>query len=267
MSDPWNQPVDTAQVDPNSAAILGLIGTTRSFHPDWGPTWGFPYIVVTEPITRYFPTFDYPGESDPGPYPIPPNPPIEGGGQGDAHLLVLHRDEWKLYELYSLAPAAGGQWTAGSGAIFDMVNGTQRPAGWTSADAAGLPIFPGLVRYDEVYEQGEITHALRMTITHTQRAYIPPATHWASASTNPLYPPMGMRVRLRADFDISGYPAPMQVILRALKKYGLIVADNGGDFFVSGTIDPRWNDDFDNLLKQVKIGDFEVIRMTGIVTH
>jgi hypothetical protein len=265
-NDPWNTPVDNADVDPNSAAILATIGAGKSFHPDWGPTWGFPYIVVTEPITRYTPTFDYPTESDPGPYPIPPNPPIEGNGQGDAHLLVIHRDEWKLYELYLLAPAAGGQWTAGSGAIFDLTNGTQRPAGWTSADAAGLPIFPGLVRYDEVYEQGEITHALRMTITRTRRAYIPPATHWASPYTDPLYPPMGMRVRLRADFDISGYPAPMQVILRALKKYGLIVADNGGDFFVSGTIDPRWNDDFDNFLKQVKVGDFQVIKMVGVVT-
>ncbi len=163
-------------------------------------------------------------------------------------------------------PDGLGEWTAGSGAIFDLTNGTQRPAGWTSADAAGLPIFPGLVRYDEVYEQGEITHALRMTITHTRRGYIPPATHYASSSTNPLYPPMGMRVRLRASFDISGYPAPMQVILRALKKYGLIVADNGGDFYVSGTIDPRWNNDFDNLLKQVKAGDFEVVKMVGVVT-
>jgi hypothetical protein len=266
-NDPWNRPVDTAQVDPNSTAILSLIGLTRSFHPDWGPTWGFPYIVVNEPIARYHPTFDYPNESDPGPYPIPANPPIEGNGGGDAHLLVIHRDEWKLYELYLLAPAGGNAWTAGSGAIFDLTNGTQRPDGWTSADAAGLPIFPGLVRYDEVYEQGEITHALRMTITHTQHAYIAPATHHASPSTNPLYPPMGMRVRLRADFDISGYPAPMQVILRALKKYGMIVADNGGDFFVSGTIDPRWNDDFDNLLKQVKVGDFEVIKMVGIITQ
>ena len=265
-SDPWNQPVDTAQVDPNSAAILALIGTTKSFHPDWGPTWGIPYIVVTEPIARYGPVFGYPGESDPGPYPIPPNPPIEGNGEGDAHLLVIHRDEWKLYELFSLHPAGPGQWTAGSGAIFYLTNGTQRPAGWTSADAAGLPIFPGLVRYDEVYELGEITHALRMTVTRSRKAYLPPATHWASSSTNPLYPPMGMRLRLRANFDISGYPAPMQVILRALKKYGMMVADNGGDFFVSGTSDPRWNDDFDNLLKQVKAGDFEVIRMTGIIT-
>ena len=264
--DPWNRPVDTAQVDANSAAILALVGATKSFHPDWGPTWGFPYVIVAEPIARYSPVFDYAGESDPGPYPIPPNPPIEDGGQGDAHLLVIHRDEWKLYELFYLHPAGLGQWTAGSGAIFDLTNGTQRPAGWTSADAAGLPIFPGLVRYDEVYEQGEITHALRMTVTRTRDAYIPPATHSASSYTNPLYPPMGMRLRLKASFDISAYPAPMQVILRALKKYGLIVADNGGDFYVSGTIDPRWNDDFDNLLKQVKVGDFEVIKMVGVIT-
>ncbi len=263
VSDPWNQPVDTAQVDPNSAAILATIGVGKSFHPDWGPTWGFPYIIVPDTLTRVPVAFDYASESDPGPYPIPPNPPIESGG--DAHLLVITQNEWKLYELYALQSMGPGQWSAGSGAIFDLTNGTQRPAGWTSADAAGLPIFPGLVRYDEVYELGEITHALRMTVAHTRRAYIPPATHWASSSTNPSYLPMGARVRLRADFDISGYPSPMQVILRALKKYGLIVADNGSDFFVSGTIDSRWNDTFDNLLKQVTVGDFEVIRMVGVV--
>jgi hypothetical protein len=148
-----------------------------------------------------------------------------------------------------------------------MTSGTQRPAGWTSADAAGLPMIPGMVRYDEVYETGAINHALRFTITHSRRAYLPPATHFASSSSDPALAPMGMRVRLRANFDISGYPAPMQVILRALKTYGMMVADNGGDFFLSGITDLRWNNDMNNLLKQVKVGDFEVVKMTGMVTH
>ena len=179
---------------------------------------------------------------------------------------MITQNEWKLYEIFYLKSNGSGGWTGGSGAIFDLTNGTQRPAGWTSADAAGLPIFPGLVRYDEVYGTGEITHALRFTVVHTRTAYVPPATHIASSLTGIQYAPMGMRVRLKASFDISGYPAPMQVILRALKKYGMMVADNGGNFYVSGTIDPRWNDTYDNLLKQVHVGDFEVVRMNGLVT-
>ncbi len=263
-SDLWNQPVDTAQVDPNSAAILAQIGVTKPLHPDFGSTFGIPYIVVPDTLTRSSLTFTYSDESDAGPYPIPPNPPIES--DGDAHLLVITQHEWKLYELFGLSQS-GGRWQAGSGAIFDLTNGTARPAGWTSADAAGLPIFPGLVRYDEVYQRGEIDHALRFTIQHTRSAYLPPARHSASNSYDTLRPPMGMRVRLKASFDISGYSPQMQVILRALKKYGMIVADNGGDFFLSGTADSRWNDDVDNALKQVHVGDFEVIRMTGVVTQ
>jgi hypothetical protein len=264
----WNQPVDTAQVDPNSTAILGLIGTGVSLHPDFGADiagapFGIPYIVVPDTLHRLTVPFDYASESDPGPYPIPPNPPIE---PGDGHLLVITQSEWKLYELFALT-AVGNGWHAGSGAIWDLTNGTTRPAGWTSADAAGLPILPGLVRYDEVYLHGEIDHALRFTVVHTQCAWIAPASHCASNSSNPLYPPMGMRVRLKASFDISGYPAPMQVVLRALKKYGMMVADNGSNFYLSGTADSRWNDATNNLLKQVHVGDFEVIRMTGVVTQ
>ncbi|HEY4319798.1 MAG TPA: hypothetical protein VGM77_01365 [Gemmatimonadales bacterium] len=264
----WNQPVDTAQVDPASAAILAAIGLTKPLHPDFGANYdggpfGIPYIVVPDGQTRYTPTFDYSGESDPGPYPIPPNPPIEPGG-GDDHLLVITQGEQKLYELYDLS-GSGSTWHAGSGAIWDLIHGTTRPAGWTSADAAGLPILPGLVRYDEVSQRGEIDHALRFTVVHTRNAYLAPASHAASSSSNPLYPPMGMRVRLRAAFDVSGYPPAAQVVLRALKKYGMMVADNGSDFYLSGTADARWDDDVNNTLKQVKVSDFEVVRMTGVV--
>ena len=267
-TDPWNLAVDMAEVDPSSAAILANVGVTKSLHPDFGSdpsgTFGYSYNIVPDATPRTTFIFDYDGESDHVGYPIPPNPAIENGGDG--HMFLITQTEWKLYELFDVRQI-GGQWFAGSGAVFDLVNGTQRPAGWTSADAAGLPMIPGMVRYEEVYDLGEITHALRFTITRTQHAYVPPATHWASSSTDPTRPPMGMRVRLRANFDISGYPAPMQVILRALKKYGMMVADNGGDFFLSGITDNRWDNDINNLLKQVKVGDFEVLRMTGVVTN
>src|SRR5690606_1008396 len=166
-------------------------------------------------------------ESDPGPYPVPPDAPVEGGSgaDGDRHVLVIDRDNWVLYELFAARPVDGGaRWEAGSGAIFDLDSNALRPAGWTSADAAGLPIFPGLVRYDEVVERGEIRHALRFTCPTTRRAYVPPATHWASSSSDPDLPPMGMRVRLRADFDISAFPAEVRVILTALKTYGMFLA-------------------------------------------
>ncbi len=266
-SDPWNQRVDGAAVDPNSAAILTLIGLTRNLHPDFGANWnggpfGIPYVVVPDDQPRLPVSFMYASESDVGPYPIPASPPVEPGG-GDQHILMITRDEFKLFELF--AAQGGPPWSAGSGAIFDLVNGTTRPAGWTSADAAGLPIFPGLVRYDEVYEQGVISHAIRFTVAQTRRAYVAPARHWASSSTDPLRPPMGMRVRLKASVIIAGYPAPAQVILRALKTYGMILADNGSSFFMSGTADARWNDAVNSTLKQIKVSDFEVILMTGIV--
>lgn len=270
-SDPWNQPVDVAPVDGNSAAILARIGTSTPLHPDFGANYGggpfgIPYIVVPDSQAKVSVSFDYADESDAGPYPIPANPPIEPG-DGDNHLLMITQGERKLYELYAAQKTSSGTWSAGSGAIFDLVNGTQRPPGWTSADAAGLPVFPGLVRYDEVYQLGEINHALRFTVAHTRKAYIPPATHYASSSTDATLPPMGMRVRLKASFDISGYPAQAQVILRALKKYGMMVADNGSNFYVSGTADARWNDSVLNTLKKVTVGDFEVVQMQGVVTR
>jgi hypothetical protein len=211
-------------------------------------------------------SFLYASESDPGPYPIPPNPPIEGGpnATGDRHILIVDRDNWTLWELFDAYPNANGSWRAGSGAVFDLNSNALRPAGWTSADAAGLPILPGLVRYEEV-AAGEIAHALRFTVSRSRRAYVYPARHWASSDTSSLRPPMGMRVRLKANVNISSYPPHAQVVLRALKKYGMIVADNGSDWFVSGTADARWNDAAMNTLKQLRGSDFEVVRMTGVV--
>lgn len=270
---PWNQPVDTAQIDPNSAAIISNIGATKPFHPDFGADWnggpfGIAYVVVAGTQLRVPMTFDYADESDPGPYPIPPDAPIEGGAAstGDRHILVVDRDRWMLYETWSTYPVSGGGWQAGSGAVFDLNSNALRPAGWTSADAAGLPILPGLVRYDEV-SAGLIAHAVRFTVSRSRRAYLPPATHWASSDTSALRPPMGMRVRLKASVNISSYPASAQVILRALKKYGLIVADNGSDWYVSGTADARWNDAELNSLKALRGSDFEVVRMAVVVTR
>jgi hypothetical protein len=211
----------------------------------------------------------YGDESDPGPYPVPSSAPIEGGptSNGDRHVLVIDRDNWKLYELGYAFPVNGGaSWNANCGAVFDLNSNALRPAGWTSADAAGLPIFPGLVRYDEVFEQQEIKHAIRFTVQTTRRAYVAPARHWASSNTSVNRPPMGMRVRLKASVDISGYSPAMQVILKAFKRYGLIVADNGSNWYISGAPDPRWNDGELNTLKNIKGSMFEVVRMGTIVT-
>lgn len=269
---PWNTPIDTEPVDPNSANLIASIGLTKSLHPDFGANWnggpfGIPYVVVPGSQAGVPMSFDYADESDPGPYPIPSNPPIEGGANasGDRHILVIDRDRLKLFETWDSHPSGAG-WHCGSGAIFDMTSNALRPAGWTSADAAGLPIFPGLVRYDEVVGRGEIRHALRFTVSISRRAYVHPARHWASSNTSANRPPMGMRVRLKASFDISGYPPSAQVILRALKKYGMMVADNGGDWFLSGAPDPRWSDEELNTLKNVKGSDFEVVKMGTIVT-
>jgi hypothetical protein len=212
-------------------------------------------------------SFYYDDESDPGPYPIPPDAPIEGGpnSTGDRHILVVDVQNEMLYEVFDAHPDGAG-WACGSGAIWDLTSNALRPLGWTSADAAGLPIFPGLVRYDEVVERGEITHAIRFTVSQTQRGYILPATHYASSSTDPNRPPMGLRVRLKASFDISGYTPNVQVILRAMKKYGMIVADNGSNWYVSGAPDPRWDDDELRQLRNVKGHDFEVVDTGPIIT-
>ncbi len=272
---PWNVAIDQDPVDPNSDTLIASIGLTKGLHPDFGANYnggpfGIPYIVVGGSTPLVSVTFGYADESDPGPYPIPADAPIEGGASagGDRHVLVIDRDHWKLYELFAAYPVAGSSsWTAGSGAIFDLGSDALRPAGWTSADAAGLPIFPGLVRYDEVVEQGAILHALRFTVNRSRHGYVYPARHYASSDTSADVPPMGMRVRLKVAYDISGYPPSARVILQALKTYGMIVADNGSDWFISGAPDPRWNDSDLNTLKQVQGSNFEVVRMGTVVTQ
>jgi hypothetical protein len=269
---PWNRDISASPVEPNSDRLIASIGLDKGLHPDFGTVWngapsGIPYYIVAGNQPRVRVAFEYADESDSGPYPIPKNAWIEGGpnSDGDRHVLVIDRDNWVLYELFRAFPQADGSWKAGSGAIFDLKSNKLRPAGWTSADAAGLPIFPGLVRYDEIVQRKELTHAVRFTARRTRRAYVPPATHWASRSNDPGLPPMGMRVRLKADFDIAPYPPAIQVILRGLKKHGMILADNGGDWFITGAPDPRWDDQMLGLLKRVKGRSFEVVKMDGLV--
>ncbi|WP_437225106.1 hypothetical protein SH661x_003919 [Planctomicrobium sp. SH661] len=273
--DPWNQRIDHLEVDPLSDVIIAKIGCEKNLYGDFGSgSWngapiGIPYVVVDGQQERFHIKYTaYGDESDPGPYPIPRDAPIEGDPNidGDRHVIVVDRDNWKLYELFRAFPIADGQlWRAESGAIFDLTGKQKRPVGWTSADAAGLPIFPGLVRYEEAVEQGEIRHALRFTVSNTRNAYVPPASHWASRQSDISLPPMGMRVRLRANFDITPYPPEVQVILTALKRYGMILADNGSDWFISGSPDPRWNDDNLRKLKELQGCDFEVVLMENIV--
>jgi len=269
----WNADISSAAVDPSSSTLIASCGD-RGLHPDFGTVWngapnGIPYVVVSGSQPKVSVSFDYADESDTGPYPVPSNAPIEGGSSssGDRHVLVIDRDNWKLYELFDAHPVDGGaRWTAGSGAIFDLKSNVLRPSGWTSADAAGLPIFAGLVRYDEAVELGEIRHALRFTCPRTRRAYVPPATHWASSSTDASLPPMGMRVRLRANFDASTFPPEVRVILRAMQRYGMLLADNGSGWYVSGAPDSRWSDDRLAALSRVRSTDFQVVRMERIVT-
>ncbi|QGM97790.1 hypothetical protein [Methylocystis parvus] len=269
----WRQDISGAPVDRNSARILARIGD-KPLHPDFGAVWegapiGIPYVVVDGAQKRTPVVFTYAEESDPGPYPIPPDAPIEGGAKadGDRHVIVLDRDNSMLYELFNAFPQRDGSWKADSGAIWNLAKSNQtRPAGWTSADAAGLPILPGLVRYDEVVGAGAVEHALRFTLSKTRRAYTPPASHWASDATDPALPPMGMRVRLKANYDISKFHPQVQTILKALKTYGMALADNGGDNFVSGAPDPRWDPDVLRQLKRVTTKDMEVVEMKTIVT-
>ena len=272
---PWNRDISQEPVDPNSDAIIASIGLAKSLHPDFGTVYqgapsGIPYIVVDSQQPRVPVNFQYADESDPGPYPIPANAPIEGGptAKGDRHVLVIERDTWKLYETFSSFPHDGGKsWKAGSGAVFDLNSNKLRPAGWTSADAAGLPIFPGLVRYDEVMEQKAILHALRFTVVKSRHAYVSPATHFASPHKDANLPPMGMRARLKASVNISKFAPPVRVILTALQRYGMIVADNGSDWFLSGAPDPRWNDEEIHTMKRIKGRDFEVVKMGPLVTR
>jgi hypothetical protein len=278
----WNSDISKRPVDPNSDnQIASLGGSTRLF-PDFGSgTWngapiGIPYVVVpgTQPRVAIHFTQSW-GENDPGPYPIPADAKVEGedpavpGSGGDRHVLVIDRDNNRLYELYRAFRNNDGSWNAESAALFHLDSNNVRPGaqpGWTSADAAGLPIFPGLVRYEEA-AAGAIRHALRFTASQTRKAWVPPANHYASSSTDPNRPPMGMRVRLKASYVIPAtYSAPTRAILQALKTYGMILADNGSNWYVSGAPDPRWNNAaLKAELGQVKGSDFEVVRMDGLV--
>ena len=265
---PWNLDISDYPVHENSDAFIQSIGANTGLHMDFGTVWngapnGIPYVVVDSATTRVQVAFDYADESDDGPYPIPANPPIEGGpdGGGDRHILMIDRDECILYELFYAWPPEGGgdTWSAGSGAIFDLSSNQLRPQYWTSADAAGLPIFPGLVRYEEAVTEGIIDHALRFTVSTSQQAFIPPATHYASSNTSPNTPPMGLRVRLKSNYDIGGFSPEIQVIAQAMKTYGMIVADNGSDWYVSGAPNDNWNDDHLHELDVIEGSDFEVV--------
>ncbi|HMK30793.1 MAG TPA: hypothetical protein VK473_13990, partial [Terriglobales bacterium] len=270
----WNADISTAAVDPNSSAIINFIGSTVGVHADFGSglyngsSIGISYLVVDGSQPRTAISFTaYGSESDPGPMPIPVTAPIEGypnPGNGDRHVLVLDKGQCWLYELGSAYPN-GTQWNASVAAVWDPLGNEQRPWTWTSADAAGLPIFPGLARYDEV-ASGQIQHALRFTLQNSRAAFVPPASHWAANSSNSLAAPMGMRLRLKASFDISGFSAANQVILKALKQYGMIMADNGANLFISGAPDDRWSNDDLHQLGNVKASDFEVVQMSPIYT-
>jgi hypothetical protein len=264
---PWNQRVDQAPLHPNSAAIVRSIGVDETVHPDFGSgryqgrPIGIPYTTVSKRQKRVRVSFQYADESDRGPYPIPANAPIEGGrsADGDRHVIVVDRDRCRLYELFAAYPRRGGRsWTAGSGAVWNLKSNALRPEGFTSADAAGLPILPGLARYEEV-RRGVIDHALRFTVSRTRRAFVYPARHLASDLTDPDLPAMGQRLRLKASFDASGYPPQSRVVLRALKEYGMLVADNGSDWFISGAPASGWNNDDLHSLGGVKGSDFEVV--------
>jgi hypothetical protein len=265
-NNPWNQRVDRLPVARNSAQLIASIGLGAPVHPDFGTVYngapnGIPFAVVSRHTPRVPVSFDYSDESDHGRYPLPRHVPIEGGPRstGDRHVIVVDRDACIDYELFDAHPLSGGaRWHAGSGAIFNLRSNHLRPAGWTSADAAGLPILTGLARYDEV-ARGLIDHALRFTAERTRRAYVYPARHYASSSTNPALPPMGLRVRLKTNVNISGLPYQARVVAAALKRYGLILADNGSPWYISGAPSPRWSDDALHQLGRLHGRDFEVV--------
>jgi hypothetical protein len=269
-SNPWNQRVDNLPVAARSGAIVKSIGLNTGLHPDFGSfkygNYGIPYTTVAGTQPKVSVKFGYANESDKGPYPIPANVPIEGGrgSKGDRHALIVDRDNCRLYELYRLFPPANGHgWTAGSGAIWNLGSNKVRPAGWTSADAAGLPILPGLARYEDVVHGG-IDHALRFTVSETRKAYIYPARHYASDRTGLSLPAMGQRLRLRKGYDISRFPPQPRAILRALKLYGMIVADNGSDWYITGAPNKGWNDDALHMLGQVQGKEFQVVDTSAL---
>lgn len=267
----WNRDVSCDPVDATSDQYIASINEGAEFlHADFGsnPDWGIPFSVVpgSQPLVPVVFT-EYPGESDPGPYPLPADAPIEGGSEstGDRHVLTVDSGNCQLYELYhAYKDPEGPGWDAGSGAVFDLSSNRLRPEGWTSADAAGLPILPGLVRFDEV-ESGQIRHALRFTVWRSQQAYLHPATHAAGATHDPAYPPMGLRLRLKAGYDLSRFSGQARVILAALKKYGMMVADNGTSWFITGAPDSRWVDSDLDQLKTVPGSAFEVVQTGALI--
>jgi len=265
----WNTDISSAPVDPNSSSIITNWVGSVNVHPDWGndPSYGIPYVVVdgTQPLVNINLNV-YADESDPGPMPVPANAPVEGGSSstGDRHVLVLDSGNCFLYEMYNSSANADGSWNADSTAVWDLLGNEQRPYTWTSADAAGLPIFPALVRYDEV-ASGKIQHAFRFTLPKTSAAFTPPASHYAGNTSNTTAPPMGMRLRLKSSYDISGLSPQMQVILTAMQHYGLILADNGSALYVTGVSDSRWGSDLDSL-KTVPASAFEVVEMNPVYT-
>ena len=264
----WNQRVDALPVAANSAALIASIGLDAHVHADFGSgLWdgsriGIPFVVVhgkTTPRSRLH--FEYADESDKGPYPIPANVPIEGqpaNTDGDRHAIIVDRDSCKLYELYALQRQGSG-WVAGSGAIWNLRSNAMRPSGWTSADAAGLAILPGLARWDGDASTGAIDHALRFTAERTRNTFIYPARHEASSDGDPSLPPMGLRVRLKANVDISRLPPQARIVATAMKRYGMILADNGSSWYVSGAPSPRWSNDQLHALGQLTGADFEVV--------
>ncbi len=271
----WNRDISALPVHAKSAEWIASMGAATSVHPDFGAgpylnrIIGIPYMVVSSAQPDVATSFLYSDESDAGPYPVPFNVPVEGGGskpskgRGDAHVLLVQEDTCRLYELYASKRASDGSWSGGSGAVFDLNSNALRDDTWTSADAAGLPILPGLARYDEV-AGGLIAHALRFTASITQKAYVWPARHYASSNTDPNVPPMGIRVRLKSSVDISGFSAANQVILTALKTYGMMLADNGSSWFVSGAPDRRWDDDDLHALQTLHGSDFEVVDVSSL---
>ena len=266
----WNIDISNSPVDPDSDKIIAFIGASTPLHPDFGSgeydgqSIGIPYEIVTAKQADVGIVLGaYAEESDPGPMPIPPNALIEGypkPGNGDRHVLVLDKDNCWLYEIYNSTLLKNHEWRGNSTAVWDMTANELRPYGWTSADAAGLPIFPGLARYDEV-AAGAIRHALRFTVPVTREAFVAPSSHWASSNTNASAPPMGTRLRLKSSFDISGFSAENQVILTALKQYGMILADNGSAIYLSGAPDSKWNNDDLGNLKRLTGSDFEVVQL------
>ena len=271
-SNPWNQRVDRLPAAKNSAALIASIGLNDPVHPDFGSGLyngepiGIPYTVVSSSTRKVPVTFQYASQSDKGPYPLPHGVPIEGGygSTGDRHVIVVNRDTCTDYELFAAYPHDGGKrWSAGSGAIFNLRSNKLRPAGWTSADAAGLPILPGLARYDEV-AAGQIDHALRFTAPCTAPRYVYPARHEASTCHGPNLPPMGLRVRLKASVNISRLPDQARVVAEALKRYGMILADNGSPWFISGAPNKGWNNDALHLLDRLTGQDFQVVDTSSL---